>query len=75
MRTKHTCAGFLQLNATMAAHIRKMGVDPAAVENFKELDENSVKALSLAMLQAIPELSMHIQNKQWLVLAEAPEDF
>jgi len=72
-RTRHTRESMKQMNAAMAANIRKMGYDPAKVEGFQELDEQGVKELSLHMLQSIPEFSGYIGGKQWLLL-QAPQE-
>jgi hypothetical protein len=72
-RTKHTRESITQMNAAIAAHIRRVGHDPAKVEGFKELNELEIKALSLQMLQSVPECASYIEGKHWLLLQASQE--
>jgi hypothetical protein len=68
LRTRHTREGLRAMNAAMAAHIRRMGFDPAQVQDFKEFDEADLKAVSLATLQSTPEFAKLILHKEWILL-------
>lgn len=67
-RTQGNRARLSQVSADFATWLRKLGFDPAQVENFKELDEEGVKVVGMQLVAAAHELIPFILDKSWILL-------
>lgn len=65
------------LNEGVADALRRRGIDPAEVSNFKMLSEDEIKAFSMGMLADAPQkYGLHFLTKHWhLIGAELDDPF
>jgi hypothetical protein len=71
-RTVNFRAKVGQMNADMAAWLRKLGHDPNTVKGFKEFDDEELRAFSLFSVARAHELVPHLLDKAWLLFARSP---
>lgn len=63
------------LNEGVADALRKRGIDPAEVSNFKMLSEDEIKAFSMGMLAEAPQkYGLHFLTKHWHLIGAALDD-
>jgi hypothetical protein len=63
------------LNEGVADALRRRGVDPAEVSNFKTLSDDEIKAFSMGMLAEAPQkYGLHFLTKHWHLIAAALDD-
>jgi hypothetical protein len=63
------------LNVGVAEALRKRGIDPSEVSNFKMLSEDEIKAFSLEMLADAPrKYGPHFLSKYWHIVGATPDD-
>src|SRR6266852_926939 len=64
-----------EVNEGVAEALRKRGIDPAQVSNFKMLSEDEIKAFSLEMLaEAPPKYGPHFLSKYWHLVGTTADD-
>ncbi len=63
------------INEGVAEALRKHGIDPSEVSNFKMLSDNEIKAFSMDMLtDAARKFGPHFLSKYWHLLGSTPDD-
>jgi hypothetical protein len=63
------------VNEGVAEALRKRGIDPADVSNFKMLSEDEIKSLSMEMLADAPrKYGPHFLAKHWHLVGATPDD-
>jgi len=63
------------VNEGVAEALRKRGIDPADVSNFKILSEDEIKAFSMEMLADAPrKYGWHFVAKYWHLVGTTPDD-
>lgn len=63
------------MNEGVAEALRKRGIDPAQVSNFKMLSDDEIKALSMDMLADAPrKFATHFLSKYWHLVGATPDD-
>ena len=63
------------LNEGVAEALRKRGIEPAAVSNFKMLSEEEIKSFSMEMLADAPKkYGPHLLSKYWHLIGTTPDD-
>jgi len=63
------------MNEGVAEALRKRGIDPAQVSNFKMLSEEEIKAFSMDMLADAPrKFASHFLVKFWHLIGATPDD-
>ena len=63
------------LTEGVAEALRKRGIDPSEVSNFKMLSDDEIKALSMDMLaDAPPKYGPHFLSKYWHLIGSTPGD-
>jgi hypothetical protein len=63
------------LNEGVAEALRKRGIDPGEVSNFKMLSEEEIKAFSMDMLAEAPrKYGPHFLSKYWHLVGATPDD-
>jgi len=62
-------------NESVAEALRKRGIDPSKVSNFKTLTDEEVKAFSMDMLADAPQkYAPHFLSKFWHLIGTMPDD-
>ncbi len=75
LRTQEFRERIKDLNEGFGDALRKRGVDPSQVSNFKMLSNEKVKALSMDMLVKAPrEYAPHFVSKYWHLIGSTPDD-
>jgi len=63
------------VNEGVAEALRKRGIDPSEVSNFKTLSEDEIKSFSLDMLADAPgKYGPHFLSKHWHLIGSTAED-
>jgi hypothetical protein len=63
------------LNEGVGEALRKRGIDPSEVSNFKMLSEEEIKLFSMDMLAEAPwKYGPHFLSKYWHLIGSMPED-
>jgi len=63
------------LNEGVAEALRKRGIDPSQVSNFKTLSDEEIKAFSMDMLADAPrKYAPHFLSKFWHLIGTTPDD-
>jgi hypothetical protein len=63
------------MNEGVTEALRKRGVDPAQVSNFKMLSEEEIKAFSMDMMADAPrKFASHLLVKFWHLIGATPDD-
>ena len=63
------------LNEGVAEALRKRGIDPSEVSNFKMLSDEEIKAFSMDMLTDAPrKYAPHLLSKYWHLIGSTPDD-
>jgi hypothetical protein len=63
------------MNVGVADALRKRGIDPSEVSNFKMLSEDEIKGFSIQMLAEAPQkYGPHFLSKYWHLIEGAPDD-
>jgi hypothetical protein len=63
------------LNEGVAGALRKRGIDPSQVSNFKTLSDDEIKAFSMDMLADAPrKYAPYFLSKFWHLIGTTPDD-
>jgi Protein of unknown function (DUF4238) len=63
------------LNEGVADALRRRGIDPVEVSNFKMLSEDEIKAFSMDMVAEAPQkFGLHFLTKYWHLVGTTPND-
>ena len=65
VRTQNKRENLLHLSQQMAAHFRELGIDPGTISNFKEMDAEDAKLVSLRLTLDAGEFIPYFLNKSW----------
>jgi hypothetical protein len=58
----------------VAEALRKRGIDPSHVSNFKVLSDDEIKTFSMGMLADAPKYEPHFLSKHWHLVGSTPDD-
>ena len=75
VRTQRFRDRIKDMNAGIAEALRKRGIDPSQVSNFKSLSDEEIKAFSMDMLADAPrKYAPHFLSKFWHLIGATPDD-
>lgn len=75
LRTQGFRDRIMDLNEGVGKALRRRGIDPSKVSNFKALSKEEIKAFSMDMLAEAPrKYGLHFLSKYWHLIGSTPDD-